>query len=790
VWPRLAPAFIAAAAMTLTGLPSLDEAQAVKRPNVKTMRCDEKYLGTKLPTTPPNSGPPANLPYDAWPNDENYTYDNPAKAYDGVLPPTEAQKEAAGSDYRKWEKAFNKSKNPADKVMEIYARYNAQYRTGYKDFQRFLDVKYIGNHGNPRRGDAFEARMVKKYNMVGPDWICQDVIEYIDENGEKRYRVVDAHNTRTERKVEIKSNGKVERDQLKADKQIAKQYPKSTFRYLTGGATEKWTKDAIRQFDDEMKRDRNTNRSQAGVYERRSNAIERTEKPNVYTKYDNRFNPDPLKGGRGPIIDQALRSGKTVEEARRLQKIYDQNNRGGYFNRGPGGIDFSTLEINYVGTPVKGKGLDYSMKADYVQDPDANPGYGGDAKLQLASDAFFTWLALTPDKFWVNLNPIRPDVIMDKEFAKTDAGRILLEADLTLKHDYADSMNPDKYERGERFWRAAPRTPEGMPCLPVIRQWITPKPAKIREQDGGIYILDAPLKVNMEVPTGPDVPTGGCKLTEAQTRQAEALILTMIQPELERRVNDDASYADLRRVYSSRVAAEYIRRQDAVAPTDFREIINSNDVKRWPLRGENKNWDKKTVYDKYVHSFKNGDYKFERVYSGKVWILSMGGVDFSKAPKRNISRVEFDTQHRGLDKTTKSSVRTEVTHQGGETAYLGGSSSEQPTGPEEPKPTPTPTGPEEPKPTPTPTGPEEPKPTPTPTGPDDPKPTGTPSTPAPDPSTPGGDPTTPPAKDPDGHLADTGSSSPLGLIAGVAAALAVVGGALTWWVRRRRSAGS
>ncbi|MYU47736.1 hypothetical protein GTV15_08160 [Streptomyces sp. SID7803] len=117
------------------------------------------------------------------------------------------------------------------------------------------------------------------------------------------------------------------------------------------------------------------------------------------------------------------------------------------------------------------------MKADYVADPDTDPGgYGGDAKLQLASDAFFTWLALSPEKFWVNLNPIRPDLIMDKDFAKTDAGRVLLESDLILKHDYADAMNPDKYERGEKFWKAAPRTPEGgMPCLPIIRQWITPE---------------------------------------------------------------------------------------------------------------------------------------------------------------------------------------------------------------------------------------------------------------------------------------------------------------------------
>ena len=765
-WARTAIAFTAAAVVTLTGLPGLQEAEAAKRPNVKTMRCDEKYLGRKIASTPANSGPPDTLPYDAWPNDENYTYDNPAKAYDGVLPPTDAQRDAAGTDYRKWQRTYNRTKNPADKVMEIYARYNKQYTSGYQDFARFLDVKFLGPHGNPARGDAFEARMVKKYNMVGPDWWCQDVLEYVDpETGEKRYRVVDANNRNDLRRVEIKSNGRVDQEQVNADRQLAKQSPKSTYRYLTGANTEDGTRDRIKQFDDDLKRERNTARSQAGVYERRSNAIERTQKPTVYTKYDKRFNADPLKSGaRGPLIDQALRSGKTFEEARKLQAIYNQNNSGGYFNRGPGGIDFSTLEINYVGTPVKGEGLDYSMKADYVKDPDTNPGYGGDAKLQLASDSFFTWLALTPDKFWVNLNPIRPDVILDKEFARTDAGRVLLESDLTLKHDYADAMNPDKYERGEQFWRAAPRTPEGQPCLPIIRQWITPKPAKVREQDGGIYILDAPLKVNMEVPTGPDVPANSCELTEAQTRQAETLIRTMIQPELERRVNEDASYADLRRVYSSRVAAEYIRRQDAVTPTDFHKIINSNDVKRWPLRGENKNWDKKTVYDKYVDSFKNGDYKFERVYDGKVWILSMGGVDFSKAPKQNVTRLEFDTQHRGLDTTTKTSVQAEVTYQDSATAYLGGSSSDQPTSPGDPTPTPTPT----------------------PTGSDDPTPSDNPSTPAPDPSTSGGNGATPPAKDPDGDLADTGNTTPVGLIAAAAAALAVAGGTLTWWMRRRR----
>lgn len=767
LWPRTMLALGAATAIALTGLPGVpgfqvEEAEAKPKPQ----RCDEMYLGHKYGRTPDNSGPPMSGDYDPFPADENYTYVNPAKDFDGVLAPTDKQRERAGTDYRKWQKLWEKNGNPGDRVMEMYARYNAQYNnaTGYKNWDDWKQIRWLAPHGNPPRGFAFMQRMVKKYNMVGPDWWCEDTLEYTDEKGNKQERRIDARNRAKGVNVEAKSNGHIENDQLKGDKQLAKQYPKDKFQYLTGQTTEKGTKDKVAAFDKEMKEARNTNERQANIVERRSNAIERPLKPNVYTSSDPRFNADPLKAGRSSIMDQALRSGKTPQEAARMQKQYEANNRGGYFNRGPGGIDFSSMELNYVSTPAKGKGMRYSMKTTYVPDAQGKPGWGGEARLNLANDAFFTWLALTPDKFWVNLNPVQPDVIMDKEFAKTDAGRILLEADLTLKHDYADAMNPDKYERGERFWRAAPRTPEGAPCLPIIRQWITPKTATVREQDGGIYILDAPLKVNMEVASGPDKPPNTCSITEAQSKQAEALIRSEILPEVERRVNEEAGYADLRYVYRSRVAAEHVRRADAAQPTDFRTVINSNDVKRWPLRGENKDWDKKTVYDKYVHSFKNGDYKFERVYDGKVWILSMGGVDFSKSPKRNITRTQFNVQHRDLDKTTKTSLQTETTHRGSEEVFLG-SSGERDGGGGDPTPTPTPTDPG--------------------------KPTGQPTTPAPEPSTPGGgDHSTPPAtKDPEGDLADTGSNTPVGMIVGIAAVLAATGGALLWWMRRRRTTG-
>ncbi|MER6984997.1 LPXTG cell wall anchor domain-containing protein, partial [Streptomyces carpinensis] len=47
---------------------------------------------------------------------------------------------------------------------------------------------------------------------------------------------------------------------------------------------------------------------------------------------------------------------------------------------------------------------------------------------------------------------------------------------------------------------------------------------------------------------------------------------------------------------------------------------------------------------------------------------------------------------------------------------------------------------------------------------------------------------TPAPGGPGGDLAHTGNDTPIGLVTGIAAALAAAGGALVWWMRRRRSA--
>ncbi|MFE9623991.1 hypothetical protein [Streptomyces sp. NPDC006527] len=781
-------AVLAGAGMMLTGLPAV-QGEAHAAPALKGKRCDELYLGRKYNAPVAGSGIPGkNQQYSVNPESDwgDYFVDNPSHSFDGLQAPSAAQQKLAGktpADIAKWKAKFKETGNIKYRVLEIYARYGqnlARNNSGtIRDFRRYMDVRIIGNEFNRLKGESFEARLVKKFMLVGPDWLCQVEVPVtdrngkpvLDKNGKQVVRIYDAYNAKTKELGEFKSNGKHIAKQFALDKRVLRSpdFRDHSLRLITGEKTSNNTLKQYRELNAAIQRE--TGRSNGvTVREQRSNAVPRWT-PNQYTRYNPIFNPSPSRVGTGgPLDDAAYRSGRTPQEARSLQGMYQGENTRGGFGR-PGGVDFSTLELNYVGNPVKGKGIDYSFKADYVPDEDANPGFGGETAVQLASDAFFTWLALSPDRMWVNLNPDHPEQIMDDGFAHTDAGRILLEADMEMKRDFSRAYDY-KTPEGKQLWDNAAKI-DGMPCIHTTRNWITPKPAKVREQDGGIYILDAPLRVESTSEKYTTQPGGGdnpcTRLTDEQIKHNQELINRYIVPVVEKQINTDAKYKDLRTVYRSRVAAEWVRAQDARKATDFRPIINSNDLERWPLRAPHQNWDKMTVWQQMVKSFKEGEVEFEVPANGQVYIYSMGGVDFSKAPKNNIPRATFTAEKPRLDTTTKTSVKTETAYRNTETAYLGGNGTHTAPGGDNGgggKPTPSPSG----------TG----KPTGPPQSPD-------PSTPAPQPSTtPGGNNTPAPQGGGDGSLAGTGSQALT--VSGIAAALLTGGAALVWWRRRHAAA--
>lgn len=799
---RFTAAFGLAAAVAVTGLPTIETARAAGPPVTAKMkpgsgkRCDVRNGLKPAANTPANSGFPDDLTGPIYKDralPKNFEFDLPGQAYDGLKAPTAAEKKKALSqvpgdpdkNVAAWKKIADKSKNPADRAMEIYARYFAN-KEGL-GFKHWFDKRFIRNQVNNHKGSGFERQLVRDYKLIGPDWLCEVTVELFDQNGEKvGERRYDAYNKAKKEFNEFKSNSKLTTKQLAKDRVVARSMPDHTFRY---SGAKKFTQGQVKHIAD-LERDvrnmRNGKTGQVRGNQRMYNPVPRTTPIRGYSDHQRWFAPACQTGPRlmaagantcgtrGPANERALSSGKTLEEAKRFQRDANRLDPRGTLPRGgPGGVDFTTLELRYVGGLGKGKGMTYSMKSDQMPDPDDNPGFGGEVRMQLSSDALFTWLALTPDKFWVNLNPDQPNKVMDTKFGRTDAGRVLLEADLEMKHDFSEAVNPDKHPGAKRYWDTAPRR-NGMPCFPGVRMWIEPKPAQVREEDGGIYILDAPLKVSTQwLDVDYTVPgSTECKdLSDAEKKAIERSIATNVMPLVEERVNTDRDYADLRAVYTARVAAEYIRQQDAEKPTDFRRIINSDDVTAWPLRDPHQDWNREQVWNRYMDSIKKGIEWFELKYGGKVYNQGVGGVDFSRQPKRNIPKAQFTTQNRDLDNTVVNSRKSDdASYRDLDTVYLGagpadGGSGEDPGG--------------------------DPKPTPTPTPSDTERPTDPPSSPAPDPSTPGDDGTpTPPGNkpDPDGDLADTGSGTPVGLFVGLAAALATAGGTLMWWMRRRRTA--
>lgn len=256
--------------------------------------------------------------------------------------------------------------------------------------------------------------MIKDHGLVGPDWICQKEVEFKDPDTGKTYRrKLDAFNTRTKQILEIKSNGSPDRREIPKDLAWAKDpnWKDSRAKFVFA---EPQKADAKKFLGDmrQIAGDRVTE------YNYRSDRVELAPKGGQRATSGLLEPPGQSGTTRGGATDLIRESRPTPKDMAEYLNRRNVANPGG-LPRGPGGVDFSTLDLKYIGKPVKGKGVDFAFDAN--EDPTEKSGWGGKAKAQLISDAFFTWLALSPDKFWVNLNPDEPDRIMDAKFGKTDS---------------------------------------------------------------------------------------------------------------------------------------------------------------------------------------------------------------------------------------------------------------------------------------------------------------------------------------------------------------------------------
>lgn len=247
---------------------------------------------------------------------------------------------------------------------------------------------------------------------------------------------------------------------------------------------------------------------------------------------------------------------------------------------------------------------------------------------------FFIGVSLPNSSFWVNLRPDSQNQIIDDNLAKTDIGRILLEADVQLKKDTAKLTSPDTatgrlywdrlYKKADELFQSSNIT---IPTL--VRPWIVPGDVILRETPNNAYIYKATLKVLLEEDYLKDSTIYNFKDERLKTlnKYSSELIKELIIPRLTKEINTSKRYAKLRQVFYSLIIAQWFKARFNNKPGLYSGLIDKQNLTGLVSKQA---WSKDTYYKEYRKSFEEGEYKFqEPVFSGSGKLMRTyvsGGV--------------------------------------------------------------------------------------------------------------------------------------------------------------------
>lgn len=248
---------------------------------------------------------------------------------------------------------------------------------------------------------------------------------------------------------------------------------------------------------------------------------------------------------------------------------------------------------------------------------------------QKSLEYFFIGLALPDEKFWVNLNPKEPYRVMDSVLADTDLGRIMLYADLRLKKDTCELMDPNKTEVGVEYWNRLYMKAKQLGVsdnIPAVnRIWIVADKAEAYKIENQISIIKSRLKVCSEEN----------KKGEPLQDYALSLMQELILPRLNEKVNESPAYADLREVYQALILARWYKQKISFQENPLLTNISYNIIKDAQVdflyRPEQ-------IYRDYTNSFKKGEYTFrgdnDNFYSAMaIMQYFIGGINLKKTPE-------------------------------------------------------------------------------------------------------------------------------------------------------------
>jgi hypothetical protein len=265
------------------------------------------------------------------------------------------------------------------------------------------------------------------------------------------------------------------------------------------------------------------------------------------------------------------------------------------------------------------------------------PPVASDALGRDLSQAFYVWLGLSPDSFWVNLKPNEPERVIDAEIGATVVGQVLLEADFVLKNETSWAMHPAS-PSGKYFWEAIFEPPPASTCV-SFRQWITPGTARVVESGSSLYVVEAGLSVKEEAQYFQDTSTGNIVHRPASTcdnanadprilKTAEDTFRSTVLPEVFERVARSTVFQNLRTIYYWRVVAEWYRKHrpgffKGVEPKHYR--AHSVEAGR-KYAGR--------VFQAYYKSAVDGSFVAEQKvhHAGRAFLRTYthGSIDFSR----------------------------------------------------------------------------------------------------------------------------------------------------------------
>ncbi|MFC1698750.1 hypothetical protein ACFL1I_02155 [Candidatus Omnitrophota bacterium] len=260
---------------------------------------------------------------------------------------------------------------------------------------------------------------------------------------------------------------------------------------------------------------------------------------------------------------------------------------------------------------------------DFILDTQEEPVEDEDSLEPIAKeliDYFFLGITLPSDDLWVNLNSVRQNAITSPRLALTDIGKVLLEADLTLKKDCCRFTDP-RTKTGKEYWgKLQARLNEAnlsTSQLPIgNRFWIIPEEAVVEENSDNhtVTIVKSKLKVCLQQEYL-ELQNNQVTLLSDQNQHPQARLaqdiadFTMkevILPAIQEEVNYGKAYAKLRQVYNSLILAEYYKQKYHHGQGLYPKLIN-----RAHIQGleSNEPWNTQDFYQAYVKSAQEGEYK-------------------------------------------------------------------------------------------------------------------------------------------------------------------------------------